>query len=190
MPTIETCKNQRSVANAESESTIAPTSPEANEHPRQNNAEDINECTAAPNQPNDDTNNCHNDGPPRKIVPCQPPRPEKSYKRMRDSRGKRGAKIRVIGNRSKGAHKGRAQTEQMSQVPRNGLDISQLRGCPDGMGTNLNRIQQNPFEVREFKATTKLDSRIDFLSQWKLLFLTIAKMMLHVQGCARYGGTK
>ena len=109
---------------------------------------------------------------------------------MRDSRGKRGAEIRAIGNRSEGAHKGRAQTEQMSRVPRNGLDISQLRGCPDGMGTNLNRIQQNPFEVREFKATTKLDSRIDFLSQWKLLFLTIAKKMLHVQGCARYGGTK
>jgi hypothetical protein len=64
-----------------------------------------------------------------------------------------------------------------------------FQGCPDGMGRNSKRrIQRDPFRVRGFKQTNEAYNYI--LIEVETFYFSIAKMILHVQGCARYGGTE
>jgi hypothetical protein len=88
------------------------------------------------------------------------------------------------------------------RVPTGGLDleqilddqegpsISQFRGCLDGMGTSpIETNLTEPILSERIEQITKLDWMDSTSIRWKL-FLFIAKMILHVQGCARYSGTE
>jgi hypothetical protein len=91
-------------------------------------------------------------------------------------------------SRSEGAQGG-LDPEQILD-DQEGPSISQFRGCLDGMGTSpIETNLTEPILSERIQQITKLDWMDSTSIRWKL-FLFIAKMILHMRGCARYGGTE